>query len=170
MVFVRLVSAIESVASEQVIPDDPLDGRHLDDFVRLDTLATEQQNELRSMLKTRRTKLRFIAFIVEHSMGFFDSEPREPAHTQVTPASLAEVAGAVYNARSAYLHNGDPMYLSRMTQYPDWHMDPSFGMIWQDRSFTARQKLPRADFFHRLVRHCLLVRVPLTIFGPLIEA
>ena len=159
MVFVRLVSAIERVATEQAIPDDPLSGRHLEEFIRVDILATEQVEELRTMLQRRRTKSRFIAFLGEHSAGFFDSEPKEPTHTQVTPGTLAAVAGAIYNARSGYLHNGDPMYLSRMTQFPDWHMDPSFGMIWQGRSFTVEQKLPRVDFFHRLVRHCLLARM-----------
>ncbi len=159
MVFIRLVSAIERVASEQPIPDDPLNSRRIEEFVRVDTLTGAQVDELRAMLQTRRTKSRFIAFLVEHSTGFFDSEPREPTHTQVTPENLVAVAAAVYKARSAYLHNGDPMYFSRMTQFPDWHMDPSFGMIEQDRSYTVEQKLPRADFFHRLVRHCLLMRI-----------
>jgi len=159
MVFVRLVSAIEGLATEQPIPDDPLNGQRIEDFVRVDTLSPEQVAELRKMLLTRRTKARFIAFLREHSTGFFDSERREPSHTQVTSDNLHAVAAAVYNARSGYLHNGDPMYLSRMTEFPDWHMDPSFGMIWQGRSFTVEQKLPRADFFHRLVRHCLLLRI-----------
>jgi len=157
MVFVRLVSAIERAAAEQAIPDDPLSDKSLDELVAVNTLADEQVEELRKLFQTRRTKSRFIAFLQEYSAGFFDAEQREPAHTQVTRENLTVVAAAVYDARSGYLHNGDPMYLSRpMAQFPDWHMNPSVGMTWQERSFKAAQKLPRADFFHRLVRHCLI--------------
>ncbi|MFZ2445541.1 MAG: hypothetical protein WAW37_04220 [Syntrophobacteraceae bacterium] len=160
MVLVRLVSAIETAAMKQAIPDDLLGDTNLEQLILTGELTDDQVEELRRVLKTRRTKSRFIAFIEEYSTGFFDAEPREPAHTQVTPENLASVAGAVYDARSGYLHNGDPMYLSRpVLEFPAWHMDPSVGMVWQDRSFNAKQKLPRADFFHRLVRHCLLSRL-----------
>jgi len=54
----------------------------------------------------------------------------------------------------------DPMYLSAIFPgSPQWHSDPSVGRTWQNRSFTQEQKLPCADFFHRLVRHCLLARI-----------
>lgn len=160
MVFVRLVSAIEKMAAEQPIPDDPLNDKNLEQLVRVCELGAAQVEELRIMFRTRRAKSRFIAFVEKYSAGFLDAERREPLHTQVTPENLASVAAAVYDARSGYLHSGDPMYLSRpVAQFPDWHMDPSVGMTWQDRSFKAEQKLPRADFFHRLVRHCLLTRI-----------
>jgi hypothetical protein len=52
------------------------------------------------------------------------------------------------------------MYLSPLyQQFPHWHMDASVGQTLQNRSFTQEQKLPCADFFHRLVRHCVLARV-----------
>ena len=160
MVFVRLVSAIETAAIKQAIPNDPLGDKNLEQLMRTSELCDDQVEELRRTFETRRTKSRFIAFIEEYSTGFFDAEPKEPAHTQVTPENLASVAGAVYDARSGYLHNGTPMYLSHpIKEFPDWHMDPSVGMTWQDRSFKEVQKLPRADFFHRLVRYCLLARV-----------
>ena len=37
-----------------------------------------------------------------------------------------------------------------------WDIDPTAGMIVDNRSFTASQKLPHAYFFEGLVRHCLL--------------
>lgn len=70
------------------------------------------------------------------------------------------MARAIYRARSGYLHSGDPMYLSPVSQvFPGWHMGASVGQTLQDRSFSKEQKLPCADFFHRLVRHCILARI-----------
>jgi len=58
------------------------------------------------------------------------------------------------------------MYLSRrMRRMDDFHSDPSVGAIEQDRRFTATQKLPYTDFFHRLVRHCILVWLDRRVAG-----
>jgi hypothetical protein len=157
MVFVRLVSAVESLTQGQPIPDDRIDGASLEQRLCLDQLRPDEREEITTSLGTRRAKARFVAFLQQFCIGFFDREPREPQHTQVTPETLGTVAKAVYDARSAYLHNGDPMYLSlRIRDRPGRHMDPFNGMTWQDRAFRRREKLPYADFLHRLVRHCLL--------------
>jgi len=160
MVFVRLVSAVESLAQGQPIPDDRVDGASLEQRLCLDRLSPDEREEITTSLRTRRTKARFVAFLQQFCIGFFDREPREPQRTQVTPETLGAVAKAVYDARSAYLHSGDPMYLSlRIHDRPGRHMDPFSGMTWQDRAFRRREKLPYADFFHRLIRHCLLAYI-----------
>ncbi|MBI5604177.1 MAG: hypothetical protein HY879_12570 [Deltaproteobacteria bacterium] len=157
MVFVRLVAAVETAAHNQSISNDPLLNKRAEDLFRLDKLTASEIQGLKNLLETRRAKARFVAFLERFSPGFFEGMPEKPAHTQITPATLSSVAGAIYDARSGYLHNGYPMYLSHYSPaFPEWHMDPSVGMTWQSRSYTADQKLPRADFFHRLVRHCLL--------------
>jgi len=157
MVFVRLVAAIETAALDQSISADQLLNKTPEKLFRTEDLTASQIQELRKLLRTRKAKARFVSFLEQFSSGFFDGMPEKPPHTQVTPATLASVAGAIYDTRSDYLHNGYPMYLSHFSPtFPEWHMDPSVGMVWQDRSYTADQKLPRADFFHRLVRHCLL--------------
>lgn len=155
MVFVRLVSAIETAAFDQPISNDPLSNKTVEDLFRTDELTDPQIQELKKLLHTRKAQAKFISFLEQFSSGFFEGMPEKPTHTQVTPATLSSVAEAIYNARSDYLHIGYPMYLSDPA-FPEWHMDPSVGMTWQNRSYTANQKLPRADFFHRLVRHCLL--------------
>jgi hypothetical protein len=166
MVFVRLVSAIEKLSTDQHIPSDPLSDVDLERFVRPEALQPSQLEELRQLLRTRRAKARFVAFIDHHAASFLDGLPTEPQHTQVTVDRLPAIAAAIYDARSGYLHAGDPMYLSRyIADFPDWHMDPSVGMTIQDRSFTEHQKLPRSDFFHRLVRHCLLKYVVQEVAG-----
>jgi hypothetical protein len=157
MVFVRLVSAVEIASVKQAIRKDPLAENDPEHFLQVERLTPEQLEDLKVLFRTRKTRQRFLSFLEEHSEGFFAGEPIEPAHTQVTPANLRAVGDAVYRARSGYLHAGLPMYLSRpIPQFTQWHMDPSVGMYLQDRYFSSEQKLPRADFFHRLVRHCVL--------------
>ena len=160
MVFVRLVSAVESVAGDEQIDADPLSGRNLESLFRVEDLTLEAIEELKKTFEVRKTKARFLAFLDRNSADFFPEQPTGPPRTQVTHANLRAVASAVYNARSNYLHKGDPMYLSRwVASFPEWHMDSSVGMQLGDRYFREQDKLPRADFFHRLVRHCVLRRL-----------
>ena len=157
MVFVRLVSAVEKLSHDHPLQNDPLGGLGLDQLFRTESLAPQLVEEFAKLLNTRKARARFVALIVENGAAFLEGQPTEPPHTQVTVSKLPSTANAIYNARSAYLHAGDPMYLSRyIPDFPDWHMDPSVGMRMQDRRYTERQKLPRADFFHGLVRHCIL--------------
>jgi hypothetical protein len=160
MVYVRLVSAVETVARDQPVPGDLFEGVRAEQVLKLDELSEDQQGELRRTFDTRKSKARFVEFLVQYSKGFFDGEAREPVHTQVTPENLPKIAAAIYNARSGYLHNGDPMYISPgVPMFPSWHMDASVGMIDGEREFVAKQKLPYLVFAHRLVRHCLLTYI-----------
>jgi hypothetical protein len=157
MVFIRLVSAIEVLASDQAVPDDRLKDVDLLELIPSDRLTDEQRLEVHKMLLGRKSRARFRAFLREYSAGFFDTEPREPAHTQVTPDNLDLWTAAIYDARSDYLHKGYPMYLSpRMQRMEGFHSFPGGAAVEQNRRFTAAQKLPYTDFFHRLVRHCIL--------------
>jgi hypothetical protein len=159
LVIINLVSAIERLNGDQAIPDDPLKGLSVEDIVN-PGLTAQQVAEVGKLIKHRGSQKRFVAFLETYSPGFFDGEKREPAHTQVTPENLGSVAKAIYDARSGYLHNGDPMWISRRDpKFPSWHMDPMVGMVKGDRRFAASQKLPRADFLHRLVRHCIMRRI-----------
>jgi hypothetical protein len=128
-------------------------------LLALDDLTHAERDELKIMLRARRAGARFTRFLSDHSTGFFTNEPDEPEHTQVTPKNLTDVAKAIYRARSGYLHAGDPMFLSPIFPDTHWHMNPAVGKIWQNRQFTEEQRLPCVDFFHRLVRHCLLKRI-----------
>ena len=160
MVFVRLVSAVEAAAREQPIPGDIFDGITAEQLFRRDGLNEEQSEELSKIFETRKTKVRFVEFLARYSQGFFDREDREPPHTQVTPENLRQVATAIYAARSGYLHNGDPMFISPgVPHFPTWHMDAMHGVRRGDRKFVVAQKLPYVVFAHRLVRYCLLAYI-----------
>lgn len=170
MVFIRLVSAIEAVAEEEDGTPDPLMRKALAALAGPGVVGPDEREEFSKLLQTRKLKRRFIAFLVQHSVGFFRGGRWKAPHTRVTRKALPEVAGAVYDARSGYLHRGDPMYISRYwPEASSWQTDATVGMVWQSRRYTAKQKLPYAHFFHRLVRHCLLnyftglPRVPATV-------
>lgn len=154
MVFVRLVSAVEKIMGNHA--EDALSQKVLSQ----DGFTEEEKKALKTTFQARRSGARFVEFLLKYSAGFFSGEATKPTHTQVTPETLKTVARAIYHARSAYLHSGDPMYLSPVNQVlPGWHMGATIGQTWQDRSFSQTQKLPCADFFHRLVRHCILARI-----------
>jgi hypothetical protein len=92
-----------------------------------------------------------------HSSGFFKGGNLKAKHLKIRRAGLGKVLGTIYAARSNYLHAGEPMFLSQPIKGGEkWDTDPTIGMIADNRSFTAGQKLPYAFFFEGLVRHCLL--------------
>lgn len=157
MVFIRLVSAIEAVSSDQVVVGDPLARKTLESIIDLRKLTDPEREELQHLFDVRKTRKKFIRFVMRHSRGFFKGGNFKAPHARVTRVKLPDVLETIYAARSGYLHRGDPMYLSqRLKEYPNWHMDPTVGMIVQNRRYSADQKLPYAHFFHSLVRHCLL--------------
>lgn len=157
MVFIRLVSAIEAISTDQKIPNDPLYKKTLENLVNLDAMTPSERKELENLFAVRKAVRKFSEFMKTHSKGFLRGGKSKAPHTRITRSKLPDVLEAIYDARSNYLHRGDPMYLSqRFGEYPQWHMDPSAGMIIQNRRYSAEEKLPYAHFFHSLVRHCLL--------------
>lgn len=158
MVFVRLVSAIEVLAKDMSLAaEDVLHGKAFDQIVRTDALSSDELEALRKTFETRRSTAKFIKFLDMHCGGFFKGGRRKAKTAWIPRSKLREVAHAVYDARSTYLHDGEPMYLSqRLGPWRRWDTDPSLGMSIGDRLFSKKQKLPFAHFFHRLVRHCML--------------
>jgi hypothetical protein len=93
--------------------------------------------------------------LIEILLKFWDSKYR--SSLEIKKADLPQVLTAIYNARSAYLHAGEPMYLSMPIKGGErWDIDPTLGMTIDNREFSPRPKLPYAYFFEGLVRHCLL--------------
>jgi hypothetical protein len=67
---------------------------------------------------------------------------------KIKRANLGKVLNVIYKARSKYLHAGDPMFWSPSIKGGEkWDTDSTFGMIADNRSFSASQKLPYAYFF-----------------------
>jgi hypothetical protein len=157
MVFVRLVSAVEAVSAHDIASDDIFDGRSLDSLLRKE-LSTAERDELETIFAVRKAQKKFVAFLERNANGFFKGGRRKVPHASISRSKLPAICKAIYNARSLYLHAGEPMHLSPVMQEPQrgWDIDPGGSSTLQDKLFTAGEKLPYPDFFHRLVRHCLM--------------
>ena len=159
MVFVRLVSAVEA-ASGEFRPTDALSTRKISELVNVSVLSPSELKEIEKLFATRRAKARFVEFLDRYSKGFIKGGRTKAPHTRVTRSNLRDLLSNIYDARSNYLHRGDPMYLSEAIPHdPKWHTDATVGRHWQSRKFTTREKMPYIHFFHRLVRHALLAYI-----------
>ena len=159
MIFIRLVSAVEALSQKiNVTEKDVLYGKTFEELVDRKKLDKSEYDSLRSTFNVRKSEARFRKFLALYSSDFFDDSVEKAQAVSVPRARLDEVAAAIYHARSKYLHNGDPMYLSLRIggHWPDWDIDPSGGMIVGGRRWTKKQKLPYPHWFRRLVRHCIL--------------
>jgi hypothetical protein len=159
MVFIRLVSAIEALSKDVRLnrKDDTLEEQEIKDIVAQSNLSTEHKDELKNIFHVRKSRKRFTRFIEQRSSGFFKGGNFKAKHLKIKRANLSKVLNIIYTARSKYLHAGEPMFLSQSIKGGEkWDTDPTFGMIVDNRSFAARQKLPYTFFFEGLVRQCLL--------------
>ena len=167
MVFIRLVSAIETLSKEYKLSkaDNPLNGGEFDRLFHGHSLSKEQLKQTKEILKVDskgsikidKSKKKFIKFIEDFSKGSLKGGNWKAKHVKITRENLPKVITAIYDARSSYLHNGEPMYLSQfMHGAVKWDTDPSFGMVIDNREFTASQKLPYTYWFENVVRSCLL--------------
>jgi hypothetical protein len=159
MVFIRLVSAIESLSKFIKLNKnkDLFNGKAFEDIVKKEILSKTEMEELKKTFENRKSKARFITFVKRYSVGCFKGGNYKAKHCKITKKQLPNVLRTIYDARSAYLHNGEPMYLSQpMHGGEKWDTDPSMGMIIDNKSFSVSQKLPFTYFFEGIVRQCLL--------------
>jgi gamma-glutamylcyclotransferase len=159
MVFIRLVSAIEALSKKVKLnrADDILEESRITGPLVRSNLTAEQKKELQESFNNRKSQKKFARFIEQYCSGYFKGGNFKAKHLKIKRADLGEVLKRIYTARSKYLHAGEPMFLSTPFKGGEkWDTDPTAGMIVDNRSFTASQKLPHAYFFEGLVRHCLL--------------
>lgn len=159
MVFIRLVSAIETLSKDMPLDhkDDKLEKQGVTALIEQSPLPKELQSELKTVFDVRKSRKKFVRFIERHSSGFFKGGNIKAKHLKIKRANLGKVLNVIYTARSKYLHAGEPMFLSQPIKGGEkWDTDPTSGMIVDNRSFTPSQKLPYACFFEGLVRQCLV--------------
>ena len=157
MVFVKLVSSIEALSGNIKLDkkDDPLAGTDIEALCN-PNIPNKQKEELRKTFESRKAKARFRVFVEEYSRETFNG-PQEGSLTKVGLKDMGKKLNAIYDARSAYLHSGEPMYLSQdVFPSKDWDMDASLGMQMDRKLYTAKQKLPFIRWFEGIVRDCLL--------------
>ena len=167
MVFIRLVSAIEILSGAYKLrkKDNPLNGEKFSVMFNDTSLTKEQAKQLKEILKVNgqgkiqigKSKQKFINFVKAHSTGCLKGGNWKAKHVRITRQNLPDVLTTIYDARSRYLHSGEPMYLSQfMHGAGKWDTDPSLGMMIDNRKFPSAHKLPYTYWFENLVRHCLL--------------
>lgn len=159
MIFIRLVSAVEALSAKYGVlktGDDDFTGQAFDDVVRTELLSADQREELQTVFAARRSRLKFVRFLESHATGFFRGGKAKAPHCRIRRCALIRTLNAIYKNRSAYLHLGEPMFLSHRAGAPaQWDTDPGGESIIDNRRLPADMKLPYPYFFHRLVRHCL---------------
>lgn len=159
MVFIRLVSAIEALSKNVKLDrkDDSLEEEKIATMLAQSSLSAEHKKELRESFNNRKSRKKFTYFIERHCGGFFKGGNFKAKHLKIKRSNLDGVLKTIYTARSKYLHAGEPLFPSMPIKGGEkWDTDPTSGMIADNRTFTAGQKLPHAYFFEGLVRQCLL--------------
>lgn len=160
--YIRLVSAVEVLAYSESLEDDELPDK-LRSIIDADSaqFSNAEKSELHSYLKQRKVRFKFLQFINKYSEGYFVGRPTTPEHCWVTQETLSQFAGAIYKARSKFLHEGEPLWISNEMRVDDredrgWDLDGSLGMVRDQHEWPQSEKVPTVLFFEELVRHCLL--------------
>jgi len=159
MVFIRLVSSIEALSQDYNLKrkDDLFARKNFNDIILPGVLNKEEKDDLEKTFENRKPRKKFIRFIENYSRGFFKGGNYKAKHTRIFRKDLEKNLDAIYNARSKYLHTGEPMYLSHPIRgASNWDIDRSLGIIIDRRRIPKSQKLPYTHWFERLVRHCLM--------------
>jgi gamma-glutamylcyclotransferase len=159
MVFIRLVSAIETLSTNMPLDhkDDKLEKQGVTNLIEQSALSKQLKSELKTVFDVRKSRKKFVRFIEKHSSGFFKGGNFKAKLLKIKRANLGKILDVIYAARSKYLHAGEPMFLSQPIKGGEkWDIDPTAGMIADNRSFASSQKLPYAYFFEGLVRQCLV--------------
>ncbi len=159
MLFIRLVSSIEVLSKSLILgrKDDTFEQQRVTRLIDESDLNREEKSELKNVFNVRKSRKKFVRFVEENSAGFFRGGNFKAKRLKIRRADLAGALDVIYTARSKYLHAGEPMFLSQPIKGGGkWDTDPMSGMIADNRTFTAGQKLPYGFFFEGLVRQCLL--------------
>ncbi|NTV41095.1 MAG: hypothetical protein HGA61_02370, partial [Candidatus Moranbacteria bacterium] len=154
--FIKMTSAVESLLTFIEAPADNLKEK----LINLDKNEFEKQelDEINNWLKNRAIRKRFSYFFQKYSKGYFKGGKRKAQHCFIKKDQLNAYIKRIYDARSTYLHNGKPMYLSfdmTMEEAKSWDLDPGLGMMIDRKSISGNEKLPRARWFERITNYCL---------------
>jgi hypothetical protein len=155
--FIKMVSSVEALLEFIEVRNDVFSDK-LYKLMEGDLFDAEEGNEIKNWLTNRKIGKKFVSFLVKYSQGFTGEIPKVATHCYVKEDEIKDYARRIYNARSAYLHTGKPMYLSMDMRADDmqiWDVDPSGGMMVDRKKFSEKEKLPRMRWFERLVNYSL---------------
>ncbi|MBP7671189.1 hypothetical protein KA119_02765 [Candidatus Gracilibacteria bacterium] len=156
--FIKMTSCIEPLL--KFTPNKKSNDleRKVTNLIRKSIFNNSETEELENWLKNRNIKKRFVNFIAKYSKGFFKSGRRKRKNSHIYKSKLNEFTKIIYNARSKFLHEGTPMYLSmepNIDSEKHVDIDGTLGMMSDRKKFNTKEKLPRPRWFERIVNHCL---------------
>lgn len=156
-----MVSCVESLLSFIELHNDKL-GVKIEEIILLnEKFSNQEKEEVKNWLKNRKIKKKFIEFIKIYSSGFFRGGNRKAKHCYIKKKDLINYLGRIYDARSYYIHEGKPMYISsdlRMQVGEKcylWDISPDLGIYADKRKILGGEKLPRVRWFERIVNYSL---------------
>lgn len=155
--FIKMTSCIEPLLKFNQSYKDNLEEK-IEEWISKEALENSHKQEIANWLQNRKIGKRFSDFISKHSKGFFKGGKRKAKHCYIYKKDLNEFTKRIYNARSKYLHEGRPMYLSMEMKSDSgkyWDLDPSLGMMADRKEFKVNERLPRCRWFERIVNHSL---------------
>lgn len=152
--YIKMVSSVEALLSFVELPSDSLEQK----LTGYHDFTEEEREQIDNWLKNRKIGKKFKTFLQKYSDSFFEGERSDPAHCCIKEGELDMYAGRIYNARSKYLHNGNPMYIS--DDYPmdaakTWDLSPSGEMMIDRKKIAGNEKLPRIRWFELIANRCL---------------
>ncbi len=150
--YLKLIIAIEILAADKEEIQDDLN-KELEAMKA--RISQTLINEVFGFQKQRRIKKSFIQFILNHKTNFLTAHSHK-SKPDVTDENIESFLGAIYDSRSAYIHEGRPMAISNLSYHG------SDVEMWVEKSISGtletseKEKIPTTAFFESLVRHCLL--------------
>lgn len=155
--FIKMVSAVEALLIFENFEKDDLH-KKIEKLIDGGVFLKNENDELCNWLNNRSISKRFRQFIKKYSVGFFKGGKRKAEHCCIRKNKLDEYLRRIYSARSKYLHEGIPMYLSmdlndKSTVY--WDVDPTQGKMIDRSRIDGKTKLPRTRWFERIVNYSI---------------
>ncbi len=155
--FIKMVSSIEALLDISKAESDDLE-KKLMRFKDRELFSPDEWSQVKKWLQNRRIRKRFTDFLEKYSNGFSGEIPKEASHCFIPKNKVSAYAKRIYDARSAYLHTGKPMFLSMDMRGDDtkkWDLDPAMGMSVDRIKISETEKLPRTRWFERIVNYSL---------------
>jgi len=157
--FIKMVSAIEALLRFLPKSPDEFEQKLLEVVENRDnSFDGDEIQEVRNWFNNRKIGHRFVTFFKTYSVGFVKGGKRKAKHCYIPKKDVDDYIRRIYNARSAYLHSGKPMYLSEdmvMESARKWDLDGSSGMMADRKKFDDKEKLPRMRWFERISNYSM---------------
>jgi len=159
--YIKMVSCVESLLKFEEIKNDCLENK-LNKILNLSNdFNNEEKGDIKNWLINRKIKHKFLYFLNRYSKGFIKGGNKKAKHCFIKRGDLRSYLKRIYDARSSYIHTGEPMYISFDLKFKAdgnshlWDLSPDQGIYTGRRRIDGNKKLPRIRWFERIVNYSL---------------